>query len=306
MAKIIPLLSIYSILWTFTGCGSQNHEKEGSAEPKTPVTITSISIEPILETIELNATSGFLKKNIVKSPTTGLVENIEINPGDYVEKGQLLFTIKTKEASALEKSQISDSSLYFRGLIKIKAPKTGIITSVAHQKGDYIQEGDELSVIAEQSSLVFLLEVPFELDQFIIKNANCKILLPGNKLLQGKVLSKLPAMDVLVQTERFIIKPSATEHLPENLIAKISIVKTSKTKACVLPKSAILANEALTDFWVMKLINDTIAIKIPVIKGIEQTNKVEILQPAFESSDRILLTGNYGLADTARVTIQKP
>jgi hypothetical protein len=55
----------------------------------------------------------------------------------------------------------------------------------------------------------------------------------------------------------------------------------------------------------MQLINDSIAIKVPIKKGIELSDKVEILQPVFGSSDRILLTGNYGLSDTAKVTIQQ-
>jgi len=54
---------------------------------------------------------------------------------------------------------------------------------------------------------------------------------------------------------------------------------------------------------VMKLINDSIAVKVSIKKGIELADIVEILQPAFEPSDRILLTGNYGLPDTAKVMI---
>lgn len=75
--------------------------------------------------------------------------------------------------------------------------------------------------------------------------------------------------------------------------------------ATVLPKAAVLANETQTDFWVMKLLNDSTAIKIAVKKGIESADKVEILEPLFKSSDNILLTGNYGLADTAKVMVTK-
>jgi uncharacterized NAD(P)/FAD-binding protein YdhS len=67
-----------------------------------------------------------------------------------------------------------------------------------------------------------------------------------------------------------------------------------------------LANETQTDFWVMKLINDTTAIKVPVQKGIETKNQVEILSPKFGPADKIVVTGNYGLADTAKVKIVKP
>ena len=58
-------------------------------------------------------------------------------------------------------------------------------------------------------------------------------------------------------------------------------------------------------FGVMKLVNDSIAIKVPVKKGIESSEKIEILEPVFSSSDRIIISGNYGLADTAKVNIIK-
>jgi uncharacterized NAD(P)/FAD-binding protein YdhS len=52
----------------------------------------------------------------------------------------------------------------------------------------------------------------------------------------------------------------------------------------------------------MKMINDSTAVKVPVKKGIETSDKVEILSPEFSPQDKILLNGNYGLADTAKVT----
>jgi uncharacterized NAD(P)/FAD-binding protein YdhS len=73
-----------------------------------------------------------------------------------------------------------------------------------------------------------------------------------------------------------------------------------------LPKSAVLANETQTEFWVMKLINDTLAVKVPVTKGIETTDRIEIISPQFAAQDRIVITGNYGLSDTAKVKIVKP
>ena len=54
----------------------------------------------------------------------------------------------------------------------------------------------------------------------------------------------------------------------------------------------------------MKLINDTTAIKILVRKGFENSEEVEITSPEFLQSDRKILTGNYGLPDTARVKIK--
>ena len=85
-----------------------------------------------------------------------------------------------------------------------------------------------------------------------------------------------------------------------------NLTKTARQNTVSLPKSAVLANETQTEFWVMKLINDTLAVKISVTRGIETTDRIEILSPKFTARDRIVVTGNYGLADTAKVKVMKP
>ena len=307
MKKII-LLGLLGSVCCFTAChqGETNPADEQIVESKTPVTLTSISIEPIAESIELRATSQFQKKVSIKANATGYINNVTINIGDEVGLDQLLFTIKTKEASAIEnQSFINDTSLNFSGLLKIKAQKSGIITTLDHQKGDYVQDGDQLGIISERNSLVFILEVPFELHQYVKVNEDCEIALPDNQVVKGKIIRALPSVDAVAQTQSFVIKPDANLKLPENLIAKVQIIKSIKEKAVVLQKSALLANETQTEFWIMKLINDSIAVKTPVKKGIETNDKVEIIEPAFNIADKIILTGNYGLADTAKVAILK-
>jgi len=175
----LPQLLFLSCLFAILpGCGSSDtSDTEEKTEAKTPVTITQVSIEPMAETIDLNAVSSFLKKSSIKSTATGILETAEANLGDNVKKGDLLFTLKTKEAVALEKATAKDTSLNFKGVIKIKATKDGIISAVAHHKGDYVQEADELAVIAEQNSLVFLMEVPYDLHPFIKTGESCDIVL---------------------------------------------------------------------------------------------------------------------------------
>jgi multidrug efflux pump subunit AcrA (membrane-fusion protein) len=246
-----------------------------------------------------------MNKSIVRATTTGTIEKILIKPGEYIATDQLLFTIRTREAMALDKKAQSDSSLSFQGLINIASHKEGAINSILYQKGDYVQEGDELAIVSEQNSLVFILDVPFELDKYIEKNRNCRIVLPDNRQIDGTITGRLPEMDMQSQTIRYVVKPQSTDRLPGNLIASINLVKSTSEKAMVLPKRAVLGDETQTEFWVMKLLNDSTAIKIDVSKGFENNEEVEITSPQFLPSDRIVLTGNYGLTDTARVTIIK-
>jgi multidrug efflux pump subunit AcrA (membrane-fusion protein) len=287
-----------------TACNRSAATSEEETVVITPVTIVSITYKPVTETIDLPAVTAFINKSIVRSTTTGTVESILNAVGDYVKKDQLLYTITTREASAINNSLKGDSTFSFKGRIKITAPREGVISSISHQNGDFVQEGDELAVIAEQNSLVFILDTPFEFVKYVEQNRSCKIQLPDNKIIIGNITGKLPEMDTQAQTVRYVIRPLFSGRLPANLNAVVSIVKSSRSKAAIIPKTAVLSNETQTEFWVMKLINDTTAIKVSVKKGFENSEEVEITGPEFLQTDRIILTGSYGLPDTARVKIK--
>jgi len=298
-------LSLIATVSLICSCKNGSKTSEETSVVKTPVTIVPVTYKSVTSTVGLPATATFMNKSIIRATTTGTIEKILISPGEYINTDQLLFTIRTREAMALGKKAQMDTSLIFKGLINITSHKEGVINSISYQKGDFVQEGDEMAIVSEQNSLVFILDVPFEFDKYIEKNRNCRIILPDKREINGTITGKLPEMDIQSQTIRYVVKPQSAGHLPGNLIASIKLVKSTSEKALVLPKQAVLGNEAQTDFWVMKLMNDSTAIKIPISKGFENNEEVEITDPAFLSSDRIVLTGNYGLPDTAKVKIIK-
>jgi multidrug efflux pump subunit AcrA (membrane-fusion protein) len=303
--KFVFYFAAAAMLIFYSACGHEpSSEEDESIVSKTPVTITNVSTGPISETIELNAVSIFQKKISVKATTTGYIDQSNVNIGTAVGEGQLLFTIKTREADALSNSGI-DSLLKFSGIVNIKSQKPGVITSLNHQKGDYVQDGEELAVISDRSSLVFLLQVPFEMNSFVKAGADVEIVLPGDSILKGKIAGSLPEVDAVSQTQQFVVKALTTQPLPENLIAKIRIVKQTKENAILIPKEALLSDETQTEFWVMKLVNDSTAVKVLVKPGIQTADQTEIIEPLFKENDRILLTGNYGIPDTAKVSIQE-
>jgi multidrug efflux pump subunit AcrA (membrane-fusion protein) len=302
---IFYILAAISLL-SISGCNQGKPVSESDEETSviTPVTVTPVIYGPVTETIELPASTAFLNKSTVRSTTTGTVENISITIGDVVKKDQLICTVRTKESTALNNALKTDSTLSFSGKINIPAPKDGVISEVTHQNGDFVQEGDELVVISDQSSLVFILDTPFEYAKYVESSGRCKIKLRDNRIIEGSVSGKLPEMDPQSQTVKYIIRTAAPGQFPSNLFAIVSIIKNLKSEAEILPKDAVLGNETQTEFWVMKLINDSVAVKVDVKKGYENDEEVEILEPAFLKTDRIVLTGGYGLPDTAKILIK--
>jgi hypothetical protein len=306
MKQILSLANLIVLFVLISCTNSSKPAEEAATKVTTPVTVTSITTGSISKVINLTATSSYLKKNTVKSTSTGYITKISCNIGEYVNAGSPLYSVKTKEAEALSNFSKTNPEFAFSGELTIKAPTSGIISEVNKQANDYVADGDQLCVIAEQSSLVFLLNVPFEQNKHAAIGTNCEIVLPDSTRIQGTITSKLSAIDAVSQTQSFVVKPQTNAQLPENLTAFVQLSESTKTSTQITEKNCVLSDETMQNYWVMKLINDSTAIKIPVKTGIVTDTQVEILSPLFAKSDRLINSGNYGLPDTALVNIIQP
>lgn len=295
------------LLFVFSGCNrSVPADSVDEPSPITPVRVTTVHDSTLSEYVELSAVSAYLEKSFVKANINGYVESTRAVLGQQVSNHQLLFSLITKEAKSIGNSVNKlDAGFNFSGISNIRADQAGTVIQVNHQKGDYVQDGEALAVVSNRNSLVFLLDLPYEYHQLIDQNKNVDILLPDGSKMTGTVSGTMPAVDSSAQAQRYILKVNSGKDIPEGLIAKVKLTKIKHEQAQVLPKSAVLANETEDAFWVMKLINDSTAVKINVKKGIENQKTIEVLDPKFTKTDLIITTGNYGIADTAKVKIQK-
>jgi len=299
------LLLSFSFSFTIISCRQKDNstDEETATETRTPVTVVSVNYEPLQQSIELNATSSFLQKSFIKSNLIGYVTKANVKIGDFVNKGKILFILKTKESEAIGNSVNKlNPDFKFSGINIIRANTTGYISELNHQQGDYVQDGEQLAVISDIKNFAFIMNVPYEDKPYVSPGKQVEITLPDKERIIGIVSSAMPVMDSVSQTQSFSIHINSSHIYPQNLIAKIKIVTVSKNATATLPKNSILTDETQSKFWVMKMINDSTAVKITIRKGLESGDKVEIVSPEFSPKDKILLSGNYGLSDTALVT----
>jgi hypothetical protein len=300
IAKITLMAGLTGLIIA-AGCSTSESRYVEASHTGIPVTLSSVHIGQMVNYIELSATSEFLFKAAIKAPATGYVDDIPVNQGDAVKQNQTLFIIRTKEAAAIIPDTLSN--INFTGIVNVKAATAGLISSIEHSTGDYVSEGDQLGQVAITESFAFILDVPFELSGYIKLHSACDIVLPDGQSIKGIIKTSFPSMSVNSQTERFVVKLAESKSLPENLTGKIRIVKESVKSAISLPKSCILTDETMQQFWVMKLLNDSMSVKIPVTTGITDGEYVQVIAPVFSTSDLFLASGNYGLGDTVYVKV---
>ena len=294
--KIIFLL--YIAIFLLNSCS----KKEATDQEQTPIVsvkTSAVRFGKIESKLTFNGKTVYIKKNLVVSPISGYVRKISVKFGDYVKKGDLLFEIQTKENKALESSNVGNA-----GLIKVFAPSHGVINVLnITENGAYVLEGASLCTVAENNEVLVQLNLPFEFNSLVKTGASCTLVLGEDTRFSGTIYQILPTVDDANQTQQILIKPHYSKPLPENLNLEVEIVKASHNNTCLVPRNAVMTNETQSEFWVMKIVGNKLAIKVPVKKGIENDELVEILNSGLIASDLVVSEGGYGLNDSTKVAV---
>lgn len=287
--------------------GAPADDEAAGPPPRAQVQAVTVATQSLTQYRTFPATSTYPRKSTVTAPVAAYVTGVRVRLGDRVRAGQVLFTLETKERRALgNEVQRIDPSLKGFGQVSVAAPASGIVSVLnIQQSGDYLLEGTALCTVAESSQLVFQLNLPYEYHALAQGNPGCTIVLPDSTRLTGTVLAPLASVSP-GQSEVYLVRPSNPPGvIPENLIVQVRLTQTQRDHAQTLPAACVLADETLHHFWVMKLVNDSTAVKVPVTLGVQNPAEIEIKTPVFGPRDRILSAGNYGLADTANVKLTR-
>lgn len=280
---------------------AQTTEAETASEsPKALVKTAQVVQGDIEETIRFSGNAVYLRKNSVVSPINGYLTKVTVQWGDKVRKGDPLFEIQTKENKAMEQAGLNENLP--GGTIKVLAPANGIIEELnVLSAGAYITEGSPLCTVVEDKDIMVMLSVPFEYRSIVRLKNSCTLLLPDGTQMSGYIDNILPTMDQTTQTQNVLIRPSNAQQIPENLNLTVQFVKARHQKSLLISKQALLTNEVQSEFWVMKVVHDSLAIIIPVTKGIDNNGMVEVSSPGLLENDTVIIEGGYGLPDSTIV-----
>lgn len=284
-------------------CSSDQQQSDSANEKGTPVKITHPVKADLTEYLNLNANTVFLNKEIVRATFQGFIDKIYKNIGDEVDKGDRLFLIKTRESAATDSMKIDLGDGLFKGAVTIRAQSNGILTELDYHDGDYVTDGEQIAIISDPSSLHINLNVPYQYSNMIEKHSQCEIILPDGRILGATIQKIIPAVDPNSQTQKYLLRLNQKVNLPENLNVNAKLPIEKAADALSVNRDAVLSNETMTDFWIMKLINDSTAVRVNIRKGIESDSLVQVLNPKLNLSDRIVYSGSYGLPDTAKVSV---
>jgi len=286
----------------FGACASHQAARENEVSARSDVKVSSPVMLPASLKLNYMAVTRYLQSNDIRTQVTGIVRQINCSVASNVIPKQALFIIQPQEAAALQKSKFNTQIL--KGLSDtVYAHLSGQIKNLNVQAGDFVQSGDVLATCIRNNSMRIIVYVPVEKAAMVAKVKNCKLILPDGSTVGGRVSGKLPAAESQDQTEAYIVEPSKLIPLAENINLDVQFTAEQIQDALFVPESAVLGNEEQTSFWVMKLMNDSTCVKVPVEKGLEQDSLIQVIGNELTTNDKVITEGGYGLADSARVQI---
>lgn len=297
---IVALLLIIS----FTTC---KKKVDAVSEKKAPIYVTTVAVQQndIKEYLTFNGVTQYQKKENIRSNVTGYISWMIYKIGDNIHSGQTFASIRTKEQDALKEAVKIDSSLgKFISPITISSNATGIFTVLNVTRNDYVAEGDVLATVVQPKSLVVQVNVPYEYEDAIRIGSTCEIILQNGESLNAKVTGTLPTIDPVGQSQIFLIAlPDAD--LPENLNVQVITIYKQDATAMTIPKTALQTNELLTEFWVMKVVNDSLALKQKVLPLLKNDSLVQVKSNGLKINDLVITQGAYQMQDSTIVTTKK-
>ena len=298
----LKYISFLLLMFAF-GCKNETQTK---APKKTPIAVKTALVkqQTLKEYLTFNGVTRYLKKENIRANVTGYISWMPYKIGDAVKSGQPFVKLRTKEQDVLNEAIKIDSSLVkFSKPMRINCNSSGIISVLNIQKNDYVAEGDVLATISQPSSLSIEVNVPYEYENHIKIGTPCNIILQNGETISSKITGSLPIIDTIAQSQAFLIA-LPNHDLPENLNVTVKIIYKEAANSICVPHDALQTNELMTEYWVMKIINDTLAIKEPVTPLLKTDSLAQIQSKNIKVNDLVVTEGGYQMQDSTLVTIQ--
>ncbi|MWW26016.1 efflux RND transporter periplasmic adaptor subunit [Algibacter lectus] len=297
-------IAILLILINFSAC---KKKAETVSEKKAPINVSVVAVQQndIKEYLTFNGVTQYQKKENIRSNVTGYISWMKYKIGDNIRNGQTFASVRTKEQDALKEAVKIDSTLLkFIKPQSIQSNASGVLTVLNITQNDYVAEGDVLATLVQPKSLVVQVNVPYEYKDYVRIGTNCEILLQNEETITGKITSKLPTIDPLAQSQVFLIAlPNA--NLPENLNVQVKTIYREDATAMTIPQTALQTNELLSEFWVLKIVNDSMALKQKVMPLLRNDSIVQVKSESLKVNDLVITEGGYQMQDSTIVSFKK-
>jgi multidrug efflux pump subunit AcrA (membrane-fusion protein) len=272
--------------------------KKTQEERVTPVVVVSPRIGNIEYKVTLTGDVKAQTEVSVRPRTAGRVEEIFVDEGDYVEKGEKMLSFV---------SGISEQDEIYEDMI-VRAPISGIVGMKMVKEGEQVGGSpgslNPVFVLYDINSVKIYANVPEKDYSLVRRGTQAKIMLdafPG-EIFNGRVLNIRPVVDPLTRTIQIeIVLNNENHRIRPGMFAKVGLILKKKSGVMIIPFDAVLGE---ADNKYVFVDQNGMAVKKPVTLGMLQDNDVEVTS-GLAVSDKVITIGQRVVKEGSKVEESK-
>jgi RND family efflux transporter MFP subunit len=182
---------------------------------------------------------------------------------------------------------------------KIRAPFDGIVVQKNAEKGEWVDDGGMVAVVADDSSVDIVVNVPAGMLKYLKPGKKLMVKSEGEKFT-GKFLSYVPKGDVATRTFDVKIRMQNAAGLIEGMEARALMPSAEKRTGLKVDRDALIDKFGQTVIW---LVQDSTAKMVPVeVIGYEGMH-VGITGAGVERGGTVVVKGNERLREGQAVRV---
>ena len=182
---------------------------------------------------------------------------------------------------------------------KILAPFDGIVVSKNADKGEWVDDGGMVAVIADDSIVEIVVNVPGDMLKYLEPGKDMTVIKDSEKF-SGQFLSFVPKGDIATRTFDVKIRMENSAGFIEGMEARALVPSAEKRSGLKVPRDALLDRFGQNVIWVVK---DSTAKMVPVQVIGYDGMQVGIAGPGLEGGDLVVTKGNERLREGQPVMV---
>jgi multidrug efflux pump subunit AcrA (membrane-fusion protein) len=287
------------------------------------VSVAAVVRAQIRSETKFLGTTVALKQLTVRSPTSGFLSDLTLEPGDQVKQGQLVARVTSREDVAArngmkvaQQLDPADSHAMAETLrryvsspgIAVSAGANGTVSKRLTSNGQFVNEFDPIVELVDAHSIYVEAQAPLNLMSSIRVGQAVAVTSPMSPdPMPATVAGILPNASQDSQTFPIRVTfDSRGPSIPEAGVAvQVWVVTKERPDALVVPATSLFTNPETHVDYVFVFGSDGRAHRRPVTIGIRDPQRVEVLH-GLSSGESVITSGGYALSDGLAVRPSAP
>ncbi len=289
-------------------------------EPVVPVRLAEVRIRPFTDAVRASGNWRTTGELIVSAPFTCVIDSLGAQVGDPVRRSQRLGWLLTREsfgalrgAEMLARSatdaqarteaeralQVARSSVV---RVPLLAGADGTVLRRTVEVSAEVPEGGEILALSPAGALVFEAHLPVDEAASVRPGETATVEMTGVAPVRARVSRLLPGVDASSRPLAWLTPAQTLEHGWLQRAGEARIEYGTARRSAAVPRPAIVEDDLTGEKRVAVVGADSLAVWTTLELGVTDGDWSEVLAPRLAPGTAVVVEGQRGLPDSARVT----